>query len=347
MALPTEGQNKNIAWDSFAAEIDIEIEQTEKELNEISILLEQSEGEVEKLAERNATINLHLQKILTQIDDLPSAETKIAYNAALDSQQRLVVMRSQLEKLKSEQKHLNRYFKIVLKVKQAIDEGAMDGSDNSSSQGKFAAAEMMIQAQEAERQRLSQKIHDGPAQTLSNFILQTEIALRLFEIDQSKAKEELGELKASASNTFQQVRDFIFDLRPMMLDDLGLVPTVKRYVEAYREKSAIAINLSVTGQDRRIESYLEVMIFRAMQELINYCSNQGQADQLNIQFDMGLDNARLNMEDNGKGYEENAHPEESTIGIKMIKERADMIGGSFEIESFEEGGTQFTLNVPI
>ena len=90
MALPTEGHNKNLAWDSFAAEIEIAIEQTEKELNEISILLEQSEGEVEKLAERNATINLHLQKILSQIDDLPSAETKTAYNAALDSQQRLV-----------------------------------------------------------------------------------------------------------------------------------------------------------------------------------------------------------------------------------------------------------------
>ncbi len=346
MAIPTEGQN-NLAWDSFIAEIDIEIEQTEKELNDISKLLEQSEGEAEKLAERNATINLHLQKILTQIEDLPSMETKTAYNAALESQQRLVVMRSQLDKLKSDQKQSNRYFRMLLKVKQAINEGTIGEFNKSAGQGKFAAAEMMIQAQEAERQRLSQKVHDGPAQTLSNFILQTEIALRLFDIDQTKAKDELGELKDSARNTFQQVRDFIFDLRPMMLDDLGLIPTVKRYVEAYREKSSLELKLSITGQDRRIESYLEVMIFRAMQELINYSSNQGQASQLNIQFDMGLDNVRLDVEDDGKGYTEETHPVETTLGIKMIKERADMIGGSFDIESYNEEGTHFTLNIPI
>jgi two-component system sensor histidine kinase DegS len=70
--------------------------------------------------------------------------------------------------------------------------------------------EMIIQAQEAERQRLSRQMHDGPAQALSNFILQTEIAMRLFTIDQGKAKEELSNLKLSATSAFQKVRDFIF-----------------------------------------------------------------------------------------------------------------------------------------
>ena len=82
----------------------------------------------------------------------------------------------------------------------------------------------VVEAQEAERQRLSRQIHDGPAQALSNFILQTEIAMRLFDIDTERARAELQSLKTSATSTFQKVRDFIFDLRPMMLDDLGLVP---------------------------------------------------------------------------------------------------------------------------
>lgn len=348
MALQKEGQEKNKAWDSLVLEINNEIDQAEQELNDISSLLEQSEGQVEKLAARNATINMHLQKILNQIDDLPSIEIKTAYNAALDSQQRLVVMRSQLEKLKSDRKQIIRFLTMLKKVEKLIsDMKGGDGEVQRSGQGKFAAAEMMIQAQEAERQRLSKKIHDGPAQTLSNFILQTEIALRLFDIDQSKAKEELIDLKASAGNTFQLVRDFIFDLRPMMLDDLGLVPTAKRYINAFREKTAIDLTLSITGQDRRIESYLEVMVFRAMQELVNHASRQSIATEIKVHLDMGVDSVRLVVEDNGKDYSVDENSPETTIGIKMINERAEMLGGSFEIDSYEGEGNHFTLIVPI
>ena len=87
-------------------------------------------------------------------------------------------------------------------------------------------------------------MHDGPAQALSNFILQTEIAMRLFDIDQEKARQELITLKNSATSAFQQVRDFVFELRPMMLDDLGLVPTLKRYVEAFKEQTNTSVRLT-------------------------------------------------------------------------------------------------------
>ena len=96
-------------------------------------------------------------------------------------------------------------------------------------------------------------MHDGPAQALSNFILQTEIALRLFDMDQEKAREELVNLKNTATSAFQQVRDFVFELRPMMLDDLGLVPTLKRYVEAFKEQTNTNVRLAVSGVERRLE----------------------------------------------------------------------------------------------
>jgi two-component system sensor histidine kinase DegS len=69
-------------------------------------------------------------------------------------------------------------------------------------------------------------------------------------------------------STFQKVRSFIFELRPMMLDDLGLFPTLKRYVDALKEQSGVEISLRIKGQERRLEPYLEVMIFRAVQELL-------------------------------------------------------------------------------
>ena len=118
-----------------------------------------------------------------------------------------------------------------------------------------SSVEQIIEAQEEERRKISRQIHDGPAQALSNFILQTEIALRLFDIDVGKAREELTSLKASATSTFSHVRDFIFDLRPMMLDDLGLIPTVRRYTDAFKEKTGLNLTLVVTGTERRLESH--------------------------------------------------------------------------------------------
>jgi two-component system sensor histidine kinase DegS len=90
-------------------------------------------------------------------------------------------------------------------------------------------------------------MHDGPAQSLTNFILQAEICQRLFDRNPERAAEELDNLKTAASVTFQKVRDFIFDLRPMMLDDLGVVPTVRRYVDSFKEKTDIGTDLEIMG----------------------------------------------------------------------------------------------------
>ena len=77
-------------------------------------------------------------------------------------------------------------------------------------------------------------MHDGPAQALSNFIVQAEIATRMYEIDPMKAKDELDKLKLSAMNTFQKIRTYIAELRPMMLDDLGLIMTLNKYVSGIK-----------------------------------------------------------------------------------------------------------------
>jgi two-component system sensor histidine kinase DegS len=148
--------------------------------------------------------------------------------------------------------------------------------------------EMIVNAQEAERQRLSRQMHDGPAQALSNFILQTEIAMRLLDADPARAKEELGNLKIAAMNTFQKVRNFIFELRPMMLDDLGLVPTIRKYVDAFKEQTGLDVSLNVTGTERRLEPYIEVMLFRAIQELLGNAARHSQATMIKVQLDMGL-----------------------------------------------------------
>ena len=189
-------------------------------------------------------------------------------------------------------------------------------------------------------------MHDGPAQALSNFILQTEIAMRLFDMNQDQAREELGVLKQSATATFQKVRDFIFELRPMMLDDLGLVPTLKRYVEAFKEQNNVDIRLAVSGVERRLESYIEVMIFRAIQELIGNAVRHSQANKINVSIDISDTNVKVGVEDNGKGFDVDTILEGSGTGVKVIKERAEMLGGHLDVESMIGQGSKIFFQIP-
>ena len=110
--------------------------------------------------------------------------------------------------------------------------------------GKPPTVVRIIEAQEQERQRLVRQLHDGPAQSLTNLILQAEICER-FSTTTRLALEASWLTQDAVSSTFQKVRDFMFDLRPMMLDDLGLIPTLKRYVGNFSEKSGIATTLSI------------------------------------------------------------------------------------------------------
>ena len=206
---------------------------------------------------------------------------------------------------------------------------------------------MVVNAQEAERQRLSRQMHDGPAQAMSNFILQTEIAMRLLDIDPKKAKEELVSLKGAALGTFQKLRNFIFELRPMMLDDLGLAPTIRKYVEAFKEQTALEASLTVTGTERRLEPYLEVMIFRAVQELLGNAARHSQAADVKIQVDMGNDAIRVSVDDNGRGFDAEAAQGHSTLGLRLIRERVEMLGGSFSVDSALGKGARIMFTVPV
>lgn len=322
-----------------------ELEETEKALREITLMIEQSQGEVAKLSQRNAAITTHLQQMQNQLDKMSPGEVRSVYDSALDAQQRLLVMRGQLEKLQNEKQHLERY-KSTLGQALHSPGSTMAALPAGSAKSPFASVEMLVNAQETERQRLSRQIHDGPAQALSNFILQTEIAMRLMDVDSTQAREELTNLKASAMGTFQKVRNFIFELRPMMLDDLGLVPTVRRYTDAFKEQTGLDINVTVTGNERRLEPYLEVMLFRAIQELLGNAARHAQATLVKILIDMGQERVRVSVDDNGKGFDPETLQQGNNLGLRLIRERAEMLGGTFEVDSNLGKGTRVSFAVP-
>jgi two-component system sensor histidine kinase DegS len=308
-------------------------------------MIEQSQGEVMKLSQRNAAITSHLQQLQNQFDNMPPQEIRNVYDSALDAQQRLFVMRGQLEKLQNEKSHLER-FKSTLERARVVASPGSSIASAVGSRGPLANVEMLVNAQETERQRLSRQKHDGPAQALSNFILQTEIAMRLMDVDTGQARDELNSLKASAMGTFQKVRNFIFELRPMMLDDLGLAPTVRRYADAFKEQAGLDINVTITGHERRLEPYLEVMLFRAIQELLGNAARHSQATLVKVVLDLGEDRIRVSVDDNGRGFSPDSIQQSNSLGLKLIRERTEMLGGSFEVDSAVGKGTRILFAVP-
>ncbi len=321
-----------------------ELTDTQRALREITLMIEQSKSEVAKLTQRNASITAHLQQLQAKIDQTPAQEVRIAYEAALDAQQRLFVMRGQLDKLQSDKDHLEKYKSVLERTTSASS--TSPGAQGDGAKGGAAEIEMVVNAQESERQRLSRQMHDGPAQAMSNFILQTEIAMRLLDADAKQAKEELASLKNSALGTFQKVRNFIFELRPMMLDDLGLIPTIRKYVDAFKEQTSMDVTLMVTGTERRLEPYLEVMIFRAIQELLGNAARHSQAAAVKLQVDMGNDTVRVNVDDNGRGFDAEAAQGSKSLGLRLIRERAEMLGGSFSVDTAPGKGARIVFTVP-
>lgn len=323
-----------------------QLETTKQSYQEITMLSEQSELEVNKLTQRNATATANLQKVQSQFERIPREEIRSAYDATLDAQQRLFVLRGQVEKLRSDKEHMGKEIELLEIIDSILSQEPVSIKDPQGTSATIELLEMLIQAQEGERLRLSRQMHDGPAQALSNLILETEIAMRLFDVNKEQAYQELGTLRDSATKTFQQVRDFIFELRPMMLDDLGLIPTAKKYAEAIQDSSGSTIKFGVTGTERRMEPYLEVMIFRAVQELLRNALNHSQANQITVEMDVGESFVTVSVEDDGRGFEVSDLEQEQGMGLKLIKERVEMISGEFELTSQIGEGTRVVFKVP-
>jgi len=337
--------------DEFKEFIMQELLHAKATLKDINLTLDQSQGEFTRLTQKKASVTSLLQRIQSNLDSASKTEIRDTFNEAMDAQQRLLVMRSQMDKLQEQRTSLTSFIAHLEKVQEFLQLYSGQTQTETTQPGGIATLEMLITAQEAERQRLSRQMHDGPAQALSNFIVQAEIATKLFDMDPIKAKEELDKLKTSAMSTFQKVRSFITDLRPMMLDDLGLVPTVRKHVSSLKEDTGIDISLTINGGEKKLEPYLEVYIFRAIQELVGNSikHNQNNPGKMKVDVDLTLDNSRilLVIKDNGKGFDPEKISESGGLGLKLIKERAEMLGGSLLIVANEESGVEVTLNIPV
>jgi two-component system sensor histidine kinase DegS len=166
----------------------------------------------------------------------------------------------------------------------------------------------VLAAQEDMRREIARAMHDGPAQSLTNITLQAQIVERLLDRDPAQAKTEIGQLIAMVQHTLDATKTFIFDVRPMVLDDLGLVPTLRRVARDRGRRSQVPIEFESYGSDRRLPMDVESALFRLIDETVTGFLSC-HPDRVSIRFEWAADRTEARISARREGGETVDEPE--------------------------------------
>ncbi|HWK24796.1 MAG TPA: histidine kinase [Ureibacillus sp.] len=352
--------------------------------NDIFIISEQSRNSFEELKAELESIKEKIRRIIDENDDLEkrtkSAKLRLVevsknfnlyteeqvrevYEATNDLQIRLSLTRSEEMRLREKRDELERRLRtlydtieraenivnqvnVVIKYLTTDLKNVGHALENAKIKQDFGIK--IIAAQEKERKRLSREIHDGPAQMMANVLMRSNLIERTYrENGMEAAIKEIAELKMTVRNALSEVRRIIYDLRPMALDDLGIVPTLKKYLSTTMEYNpGVEIHFQTFSDEKRLPSDYEVSIFRLVQESVNNSIKHGKAKDIWVKIEWLKKQISILVKDNGIGFDKEVAREQS-FGIIGMRERVDLLKGSMDIESSPGNGTLILFKVPM
>jgi signal transduction histidine kinase len=195
-------------------------------------------------------------------------------------------------------------------------------------------------AQEEERLRLARELHDETIQSVIALKQRTQLAQK------ARAKETLQELETLAEQTIENLRRIIRGLRPIYLEDLGLATALEMLA---RETQSVQVNFQCRGQEKRLKPEEELALYRIVQEALNNVARHAQASGANLNINFGVNEVKLEVVDNGVGFKTPASPTDFAhnghFGLLGMRERAELIGGKFDVESRMGSGTRISVRL--
>ena len=271
----------------LSAQMAGELAGLEAELGEVDLLIAQARTEATRHETRRAAAG---EKIANATTAATSAGTTIDPGTAADLNAQLVLltkraalMESQVDVLEGKRRALGRYRDALSTYIEALS--AMDDPPPTARPAKASAAaqaaqkaladpggvppavsRLLLGAQEDLRREIARAMHDGPAQSLTNIVLQAQITERLVATDPARAGAEVRQLVAMVQQTLEATKSFIFDVRPMVLDDLGLVPTLRRAARERGRRAGVPVEFDSLGPEQRLPMDLESGLFRILDE---------------------------------------------------------------------------------
>lgn len=338
-----------------------ELQEVKKELEDINEDIGDIIDKIDVMERRNQRARFKLMQVSRDIYRHTEEDIKEAYEEAENTSVKIAVLREKEEQLKERRRNLEkrtvRLKKTIKKAEKLVSRVGVvrqylfgelgnisEQVDNMRQKQKIALR--IIEAQEAERKRVAREIHDGPAQSLANLIFRVELSEQLLDEDIEKARKELQELKGIVRSSVRDVRKIIFDLRPMSLDDLGLVPTLKRYIEKFVRDTEINIDFRVIGTEERLKSAYEVTIFRLVQEALNNIYKHSGANAGKVILEFAEQQVNIAISDNGVGFDTDDIPG-NKYGLISMRERCQLVNGEFDIVSKKNQGTRINIHIPL
>ncbi|EHQ64229.1 sensor histidine kinase [Paenibacillus dendritiformis] len=321
---------------------------------------------VDELERKYRLARLRLTEVSRDFVRYTEEDIKLAYEKATQLQLELMIYREKEGYLKTRRDDLQKRLRAV---EGSIERAETIGSQMSvaleylsgdlgqvtrileSAKNRQLLGLKIILAQEEERKRIAREIHDGPAQSLANLVLRTEIVERMItKQDFQSVKNEIVDLRSQVRFGLEEIRKIIYNLRPMALDDLGLVPTLRKFIHDYEEKNRIRTSFEIRGHERRLKSAMEAAIYRLVQEAFTNAAKHGHPTNVTCELTYEPEEVRVVVRDNGFGFKldslEVKSKEHMHFGLLGMKERVELLEGHMEIYSAENRGTRIVIQIP-
>ncbi len=252
-----------------------------------------------------------------------------------DLQDRMVYIQDRIEKIKS----------LSVIVDQQKEE------KSKKEDGSFEKIRI-LEIQEMERKRISMDLHDTTVQNLTMLVHKTELCQKFLDMDIIRAKLELNTIASTLRESINELREMIYQLRPMSIDDIGLVATLERMVKQNElEGSSVAIKLNVVNQEKQVLPVINISLFRVIQEAYLNTKKYAKAEEFYIIIIYEEDKIRLSLMDDGIGFDSDEiasrKEQDKHFGFCIMKERIELLSGTIKIDSGKDKGTRIEIEVPL
>lgn len=366
--------------------VDRTIQMIESSKNEIFSIVEGARDEVDRIKRELKSLSLRIQTVIQEADHLESMDKaarqrlvtvsrdfknyaendiKEAYEKASEirlkhsmkqmEEKNLRENRAQLEnQLRKAQSVLESAERLINQVgvaMQYLSGGISEIHNGDMDEGIYWGIKL-LEAQEEERRRISRDIHDGPAQSMANIVLKAEICKTLMTRNVEMGLNEMEGLKDTVRNTLKDIRKIIYDLRPMSLDDLGLIPTLRRFLTEFSDETGVETEMQITNKADDVEKIIQLALFRLVQEVTNNIQKHAQAKKVVVTLNFGTKYLQMDIRDNGKGFNvdatlERCRADGNHYGLLGQIDRVKQFHGEITIISELGEGTFTQIRLPV